>query len=242
MSVKETRNRWSFAPRWGVCWIIVWWIVLQEPAVAIITSFYSLTCNFKAHGHRPHSFVPLNAVESNHLRSNLDDVSNNRNKRKANDSYSNIRYTKFNRRSSDLYLYTNGFDENNARKECKSRRKNGIRMQLLRPLEVMTKTRYTRTRLDVSSGLTFDDGEQLLVSAQKPLGLLLEERSRGEGGGCIVVQVTSGSVADRSGIRKGDVLIAVQNLNVEKMKLEDVMEKIASAPKVVNLRFWRGDI
>jgi C-terminal processing protease CtpA/Prc len=96
--------------------------------------------------------------------------------------------------------------------------------------------------LDVSSGLTFDDGEQLLVSAQKPLGLLLEERSRGEGGGCIVVQVTSGSVADRSGIRKGDVLIAVQNLNVEKMKLEDVMEKIASAPKVVNLRFWRGDI
>lgn len=238
MSIKETRNRWSFAPR---C-IIIWWIVLQEPAVAIITAFYSLTCNFKAHGDRPRSFVPLHAVESNHLRSNLDDMSHNRKKRQANCMYSNRRYcTKLNRRS-DLHLYNNGIVENNARKVCESPRKNGIRMQLLRPLEVMTKTRYTSTSLEVSSGLTFDDGEQLLVSAQKPLGILLEERSGREGGGCIVVQVTSGSVADRSGIRKGDVLIAVQNLNVEQMKLEDVMEKIASAPKVVNLRFWRGDI
>jgi S1-C subfamily serine protease len=98
------------------------------------------------------------------------------------------------------------------------------------------------TRLGISSGLTFDDGDQLLVSAQKPLGILLEEREPGYKSnnyndyynsltgvgiatltgtddddlqwGCILLQVIQGGTADRAGVREGDVLVAVQNADV----------------------------
>ena len=124
------------------------------------------------------------------------------------------------------------------------------------------------TRLGISSGLTFDDGDQLLVSAQKPLGILLEEREPGDNDnyndyynsltsagidtiagagtddddlqwGCIVSQVIQGGAADRAGVREGDVLVAVQNANVANASFEEVMERIGNAPRIVNLRFWR---
>ena len=124
------------------------------------------------------------------------------------------------------------------------------------------------TRLGISSGLTFDDGDQLLVSAQKPLGILLEEREPGDNDnyndyhnsltgagigtvadtgtddddlqwGCIVSQVVQGGAADRAGVREGDVLVAVQNADVANASFEEVMDRIGNAPRIVNLRFWR---
>ena len=89
----------------------------------------------------------------------------------------------------------------------------------------------------ISSGFSFDDGAQRLISLQKPLGLILEERE--ETGGCEVVEVVeSGEYsAHRAGIQKGDFLLAVQNADVSSASLEYVMERISNAPKVVNLRF-----
>lgn len=94
------------------------------------------------------------------------------------------------------------------------------------------------TKLQISSGLTFDDGDQLLVSAQKPLGMVLEER---EEKGCVVVTVTKDGAAFNAGIREGDLLVAVQNADVGKSDFEEVMERVSSAPRVVNLRFWRRE-
>lgn len=232
-------------------------ILLQERIVFV--SSFSSCCDFKQLPSFSRSFGVLHAVDSSHLRGNLDDQSNNNKKNgnriKTTGIYSSntaAGYMKL-KRQSELYLYNHEISvENNVQSSSfrKSRRKKSIQMQLLKPVKVIYGPCFTtikkkipntsNTSLDISSGLTFDNGEQLLVSAQKPLGLILEERSAEGGSGCIVAQVTPGSVADRSGIRKGDLLIAVQNVDVEDMTLEDVMEKILSAPKVVNLRFWRG--
>ena len=97
--------------------------------------------------------------------------------------------------------------------------------------------------LHISSGLTFDSGDQLLVSAQKPLGLILEEPEEEEQGvgGCFVAEVVEGSAADQAGVRVGDILVAVQNADVHKAKLEEVLGRIGDAPRVVNLRFWRRE-
>ena len=97
-----------------------------------------------------------------------------------------------------------------------------------------------RTLLQISTGLTFDDGDQLLVSAQKPLGMVLEELDE-EKGGCIVVSVEEGSAADKAGVKEGDLLVAVQNADVGKADLDEVMGRIIDAPRVVNLRFWRRE-
>ena len=119
------------------------------------------------------------------------------------------------------------------------------------------------TQLQISSGLTFDDGDQLLVSAQKPLGILLEERERGSSNGddydnddhtddddddddpsymgCIVSELVPGGAAERAGVREGDLLVAVQNVDVGDSCLEEVMQRIGDAPRVVNLRFWRKE-
>lgn len=116
-------------------------------------------------------------------------------------------------------------------------------MQLQRPVGIIhqyddsTYQRVkSRTQLQISTGLTFDDGDQLLVSAQKPLGMVLEERDEK---GCIVVSVEKGGAACRAGVKEGDLLVAVQNADVGRADFEEVMGRIIDAPKVVNLRFWR---
>lgn len=138
------------------------------------------------------------------------------------------------------------------------------RIRLARPVRVLvngimcTSSRQD-TELNVSSGFTFDDGDQLLVSAQKPLGLILEERGREEAdldfttgtdarhrrqncpNGCIVAEVLDGSAAKRAGVKPGDFLVAVQNADVTIAHFDEVMQRIGDAPQVVNLRFWRKD-
>ena len=48
-----------------------------------------------------------------------------------------------------------------------------------------------------------------------------------------------GGSADSAGIKVGDVLLAVQNASVENADLEEVLNFIGNAPKVINLRFLR---
>ena len=90
--------------------------------------------------------------------------------------------------------------------------------------------------LMIGTSFTFNDGEQILVSAQKPLGLLLEETLEGR---VFVAEVVPNSSASRSGVQVGDIILAVQNANVSEDSLEEVKARIAQSPKVVNLRFAR---
>lgn len=89
----------------------------------------------------------------------------------------------------------------------------------------------------ISSGFSFSDGEQILVSLQKPMGMVLEQD--GEGGPITVTEVVPGGSADAGGVRAGDVLLAVQNASVERAGLEETMAFIGNAPRVLNLRFLR---
>lgn len=96
------------------------------------------------------------------------------------------------------------------------------------------------SQLKLSTGLSFDDGDQLLVSAQKPLGIILEERE--DEMGCFVASlVPNGNAALAGVIQEGDLLVAVQNADVGRADFEEVMSRIANAPRVVNLRFWRKE-
>jgi len=90
----------------------------------------------------------------------------------------------------------------------------------------------------ISSGFTFtdDDDDQILVSLQKPLGIVLEQDTEGP---IVVAQVDKGGSAARSGIQEGDILLAVQNASVEKADLSEVLTFIGNAPRVINLRFLR---
>jgi S1-C subfamily serine protease len=116
--------------------------------------------------------------------------------------------------------------------------------------------------MQLSSGLSFDDAEMLLVSVQKPLGLLLEEievearevegsevvesaamasePGAGGGGGVVVVEVSDVGSAARAGVAAGDRLLAVNNQDVSDAPLEQVLAHLAAAPRVLNLRFLRG--
>ena len=96
--------------------------------------------------------------------------------------------------------------------------------------------RAASPRMQLSSGFTFDDGEQVLISAQRPLGLTLEE---GDAGGCAVAELADDGSAARAGARVGDLLLAVNNQDTSGATIEQVMERIANAPRVVNLRFQR---
>jgi hypothetical protein len=111
------------------------------------------------------------------------------------------------------------------------------------------------TQLLVSSGFSFQDGQQVLVSVQKPLGIVLEERQAREqhqedsdeddgsdaiaGTLIFVAEMDPAGSASRAGVMTGDVLLAVQNASVENRSLEYVMAFLAQAPRVVNLRFLR---
>lgn len=88
----------------------------------------------------------------------------------------------------------------------------------------------------ISSGFSFQNDDQILISAQKPLGLLLEEH---DDASIIVVEMDENGSAAKAGVRMGDILLSVQNASVEDVSLESAMAYIAQAPKVVNLRFAR---
>lgn len=96
---------------------------------------------------------------------------------------------------------------------------------------------YYKTHLSISSGFSFEDGQQVLVSVQKPLGIVLEQD---ETTTTTVVEVDPNGAAGLAGIRKGDVLLAVQNASVKDASFEETMELIRRAPRVVNLRFLRS--
>ncbi|KAL9189014.1 hypothetical protein ACHAXT_011504 [Thalassiosira profunda] len=95
--------------------------------------------------------------------------------------------------------------------------------------------RRQSSQLSISSGFSFSDGEQILVSLQKPMGIVLEQAD----GPIIVTDVSQDGSADGAGVRVGDVLLAVQNASVENADLDEVLAFIANAPRVVNLRFLR---
>lgn len=92
--------------------------------------------------------------------------------------------------------------------------------------------------LFIGTGFSFNDGNQVLVSVQKPLGITLEQEE-GEDAVVAVADVDSSGSAARAGVKVGDVLVAVQNANVECQSLEYVLDFICEAPRVVNLRFVR---
>lgn len=91
----------------------------------------------------------------------------------------------------------------------------------------------------ISSGLTFEDGDgdQILVSVQKPLGIILEQDESDS-----VIRIAdmdpTGSGA-AAGLRIGDILLAVQNADMMDRDLEYALNFITKAPKVLNLRFTR---
>lgn len=90
----------------------------------------------------------------------------------------------------------------------------------------------------ISSGFSFSDGEQILVSVQKPLGIVLEQDS--ETGIIQVTQIDAEGAAAKSGIQVGDVLLAVQNASTRNVDLDDVLAFIGNGPRVMNLRFLRN--
>jgi C-terminal processing protease CtpA/Prc len=105
------------------------------------------------------------------------------------------------------------------------------------PPSSTTKTK-TRIRM-IGSGFSFDDGEQTVVSVQKPLGIILEQDET-TGGRIVVVEVDPTKSAGRAGIQVGDVLVAVQNASTISVDLEEVLDFISNrCPRVVNLRFQR---
>eukprot|EP00985_Skeletonema_marinoi_P009177 scaffold4244_cov109-Skeletonema_marinoi.AAC.2 len=91
----------------------------------------------------------------------------------------------------------------------------------------------------VSSGFSFTDGQQILVSAQRPLGIVLEQDE--SPGDIVATNVESDGSAAAAGVKEGDVLLAVQNASVENASLDEVLAFIGNAPKVVNMRFLRRD-
>lgn len=63
------------------------------------------------------------------------------------------------------------------------------------------------TPVQISSRLTFEDGHQILVSVQKPLGIILEQEDELK---IRIAGVDPTGSAAAAGLRQGDVLVAVQ--------------------------------
>ena len=90
----------------------------------------------------------------------------------------------------------------------------------------------------ISSGFSFEDGKnQILVSVQKPFGIVLEQDD--QDGTIYVAEVDESGSAGRAGVRVGDMLVAVQNASVESADLDSVLNFIGNGPKVMNLRLVR---
>ena len=115
-------------------------------------------------------------------------------------------------------------------------------MLLAATVAIIGFARHPPPLLQLSSGLQSWDEErrQLLISAQTPLGLLLEEVDGG-GSGCFVAELVDGGAAATAGVLPGDRLIAVNNADVSNTAFEDVMARLELSPRVVNLRFERPD-
>ncbi|KAL7479076.1 hypothetical protein ACHAW6_004825 [Cyclotella cf. meneghiniana] len=92
----------------------------------------------------------------------------------------------------------------------------------------------------IGTGFSFNDGEQILVSVQKPLGIVLEQDPTPQGPITVVNMDINGSAA-RAGVQVGDTLLAIQNVSVEFMDLDQVLDLIGGAPRVLNLRFLRRE-
>lgn len=103
----------------------------------------------------------------------------------------------------------------------------------------------------VSTGFSFDDGEQVLVSLQKPLGIILEQdddnpTNNNDGNDSntaapvVVADLDPTGNAAQAGIQVGDVLVAIQNASVQDQSLEYILAFLGQAPRVVNLRFIRS--
>ena len=94
----------------------------------------------------------------------------------------------------------------------------------------------------IGTGFSFEDGEQILVSVQKPFGIVLEQGSDdGEDNRIVVTEVDPKGSAGKAGIRKGDILVAVQNASTVSADLSEVLHFISTkCPRVVNLRFDRS--
>jgi C-terminal processing protease CtpA/Prc len=100
----------------------------------------------------------------------------------------------------------------------------------------------------ISSGFSFDDGQQILVSIQKPMGIVFQQGTDEEtedattaatAAPIVVGQVDPTGSAGRAGVQVGDVLVAVQNASVESADLDQVLEFIQKGPRVMNLRLVR---
>lgn len=89
----------------------------------------------------------------------------------------------------------------------------------------------------ISSGFSFDDGNQILVSVQKPLGLVLEQEDDGP---IVVSEVDPDGSAGSAGVQVGDVLLAVQNASVETADLDSVLNFMEQGPRVINLRLLQA--
>lgn len=100
--------------------------------------------------------------------------------------------------------------------------------------------KFLASPLFIGTGFSFNDGTQVLVSVQKPLGLILEQDDEQKDPLPIIVSDldATGSAA-RAGVQVGDVLVAVQNTAVKEQSLEYALDIIGKAPRVVNLRFLR---
>ncbi|KAG7366102.1 PDZ domain containing protein [Nitzschia inconspicua] len=91
----------------------------------------------------------------------------------------------------------------------------------------------------ISSGFSFNDGEQILVSIQKPFGLVLEQDD--QDGVIFVAEVDPLESGAKAGVQVGDILVSVQNASTASVQLEEVLEFIVTrCPRVVNLRFQRA--
>lgn len=96
----------------------------------------------------------------------------------------------------------------------------------------------------IGTGFSFEDGEQILVSVQKPFGIVLEQSGaeNEDDGKIVVTQVDPNGSAGKAGVREGDVLVAVQNASTVSADLGEVLEFISTrCPRVVNLRFERSE-
>ena len=96
----------------------------------------------------------------------------------------------------------------------------------------------------IGTGFSFDDGEQILVSVQKPFGIVLEQgnEENEDDERIVVTEVNPDGSAGKAGVQEGDVLVAVQNASTISADLGQVLDFIATkCPRVVNLRFERSE-
>jgi len=112
-------------------------------------------------------------------------------------------------------------------------------------MESSFQLRRSASRINmIGTGFSFEDGEQILVSVQKPFGIVLEqgnEETNIDDARILVTEVDPNGSAGKAGVREGDVLVAVQNASTVSADLGQILDFIATkCPRVVNLRFERS--